>query len=181
MSAHTRPWLGPSLSLLLIFALPTITGAQTPDLAGTWTLNTEKSELPKPPEGARRGGGMMRGDAGVPGRLVITVDGDRITITRPMRTRQGEGEQVWSFAADGKPHAQESRFGSASITASWKEGTLIIVQKTEFERQGRTMSFEMNERYTLSGDGATLTVEGSRSGRMGMGETSWKAVYDRKK
>ncbi len=176
MSVRCRPLLGLAAALLLMAGLPGPTDAQNPDLSGTWTLNTDKSELPEAGGGGRGRGGMMGGAAAT---FTLAIDGEKISITRSRRTREGEVDQTISFTTDGK--AQDvagGRMGNTSITASWTEGTLVVVTTMSFDRGGQSMSFVTTERYTISDDGAMLTIDGSRSSTQG--DQSWKAVYDKK-
>jgi hypothetical protein len=118
---------------------------------------------------------------GTAASLTIAIDGEKISLTRPRRTREGETMQTISFAADSKPHAVEGGMGgmgSTSVTATWADGTLVVVQTTSIDRGGQAMTFATTEKYSLSADGKTLTVEGSRSTQQG--ESTWKAIYDKK-
>jgi len=118
---------------------------------------------------------------GAPASLTIAIKGEEISITSPRRSREGETMQTMTFTADGKPHAVEggmSGMGSTTVTATWAEGVLTVVQTMSFDRGGQAMTFTTTEKYSLSADGAALTVEGSRTTQRG--DSTWKAVYDKK-
>lgn len=139
------------LSGLLLFALlsvPTVQ-AQTPDLSGTWVYNPDKSVLPNTERMGARGGGT---------EIVIKQEGDTITITRQMRTREGTRSMDEVIVADGQPHEQSMGRGTVTVTASWQEGKLVV-ERTMPSRRGQGSATTSTTTYTVRNDGQLLLID----------------------
>ena len=156
--------LGGACILTLLFALPT--SAQTPDLSGTWVYNPDKSILPN----------TERMDARPGGEISIKQEGETITITRQVRGRDGQTRSMDTvIIADGKPHEQSMGRMTTTVTASWKEGKLVVDTAMPAGRGGRGGGTR-TETYTLRNNGTLLLIDSTdRQGN------AISRAYDRKK
>ncbi|MFC1529787.1 hypothetical protein ACFL6R_03615 [Gemmatimonadota bacterium] len=160
---------------LAVLAIPALASAQNPDFTGTWKYNEAESELPD----FGGGGGGGRGGGGfAPAQLTITQKENEVTIARPEtgggRMMGGGGTQV--ITVDGEPHEVETGRGTSTVTASWKEGKLVVVTEISFGDRGEMVT---TTTYSLSEDGQKLiqAVEMDTP----MGAISSKLVFDLQK
>jgi hypothetical protein len=158
-----------ALALFALAALACVSSAQDhPNFAGTWKLNSSKSNV---------------GDYGPSTRTdVITQDGskftDKVTSTTPM----GEASYTLNFTADGTkatipPNSPQSAMGNLTlldVTAAWNGATLVLTTDSSFQGQVDVASKAV---YTLSADGKTLTMANHVSTSMGEFDTSY--VFDK--
>lgn len=168
MSTRVKRYF-PAIAVLVVVALlPALAAAQTLNLSGTWTFNADMSQM---------GGG--RGGMGGGGDMMIKQEGAKITITQTFAGRDGqEMTRNTVFTTDGKPTEAEGfggRGGGGTITAKWDGKTLVVTTARDINGQSRSS----DEKYTLSSDGKTLTIESSRPGRDGS-MTTTKRVYNKK-
>ncbi|MFO7768537.1 MAG: hypothetical protein R6W82_06255 [bacterium] len=157
-----------TLSGLLLFALLSAlpVQAQTPDLSGTWVYNPDKSILPT----TERVGAARRAGS----EIVIKQEGDTITITRQMRTRDGSRSMDTVIVADGKPHEQSMGRRTITVTARWQEDKLVVERLMPAGRRGGGST--ATETYSLRNDGQLLLIDSTDR----QGELISRA-YDRKK
>jgi len=182
---RSRILAGAALTVALV-ALPALVLAQSPNLSGTWKMNSEKSVLPQMPSGgggrAPRGGGAPGGGM-FPQEITIKHEGNRVEMTW---TQQGMGRQASSqtitrvFTTDGKPtdNEQGGRGGKVAVKAEWKNNMLMVDENSEFSTpDGQTRSMTTSYSLTLSPDGQSLL----RYQEMSRGETIMSAniVYDK--
>jgi len=136
-----------SIALGAAFSSPAFaqTAAQ-PDLSGTWKLNLAKSKLDKH----------------------NTVASETITITSKDATIEfhytTDGkEHAHAYIADGKERRlAEVQGGYVVQKASWKKSALVIEQSGRADPSlgfGGTELWLTGERWALSGDGHTLTLD----------------------
>jgi photosynthetic reaction center cytochrome c subunit len=128
-----------------VFALATasLIHAQTPDFAGVWKADLQKSKIPGPP---------------VKDFLdVIQQKAANVTETMVSVGEHGAQKSVLFFATDGKPTIKLHQGVPTRTTASLQDGALTV----KGEISGRPEVFE--RRYELSPDGQTLTITFSAS------------------
>jgi len=162
---------------LCLLLLPDQATAQLPDFSGKWAFNASKSELPT--GGGARPGGQMR----TPSDLTITQEENVIKITQMAPTREGgEQEQTQTLTVDGQPHeTQDARGRPATITATWKDGKLVVEETRTFSRGGgEPMTITTTETYSLQEDGKALVRETQMRGRGGGEAITIKYAYDKK-
>jgi hypothetical protein len=144
--------------------------AAKPNFAGTWALDASKSEC------GQRGCSEET--------MTIKQDGDKIDVSRVIKTQQGDRTQADTYMADGKEGEftmqmmQNSTKGKR--TSKWSaDGTsLQVSDKADFQTpDGNTMSTSSTSTWTVSGDGKTLTVEQTRTSPRG--EQKSKRVYNK--
>lgn len=184
----SRILAGVVLTVVLV-ALPALVLAQSPDLSGTWKMNTEKSVLPQAPTGGGGGGRAPRGGAGgggmFPSEITIKHEGNRVEMTW---TQQGFGRQATTqtitrvFTTDGKTtdNEQGGRGGTVKVKAEWKNNMLMVDETSENATpDGQTRTMTTSFSLTLSPDGQSLL----RYQEMGRGEMILSAniVYDKVK
>jgi hypothetical protein len=151
------------LTAALAVAFAVGAAAQTkPNFAGKWTVDAEKSDAA--PQG-NRGGGMT------PGPITITVDGQKMTISRTM----GENTQTTVYMLDGTPskNTQAGRQGGEPVeivyTSKWEGDALVT---TIVNPRGTS-----TEKRSIAADG-TMVVESTRTGQDGT-PTTRKTVFKR--
>lgn len=120
--------------------------AQTPDFSGVWMANAEKSKG-LPPQAKYL--------------AVIEQKDGRLTQTSGVTTQRGEQRSVYRWDLSGK-EARGTLGGLPMLsTAKLDGGTLTVAARQPNNRS-------LNAKYSLSGDGNTLTLEitGGRADQM---------------
>ena len=128
--------------------------AQTPDFSGTWTLDTDRSEITAG-RGGRRGG---RGGE-TPNALVITQTATELTIEQSADNQS----RTLTYTLEGESSIPAGRGGSMTITSHWDGATLVSEGSLELSFGGGGITIEVREVRSLSEDGQTLTVDVSRT------------------
>jgi hypothetical protein len=143
---------------------------QKANFAGTYNLNESKSNL---------GDGPMRAAFG----MTVTQEENALTTDRKSKGRDGEDRvQTTKYALDGSVTESTGMMNSVSkSTAAWSadQKSLTIKTNTTINRDGETMEMKSTEVWTLSADGATLTIDSNRE--TPMGEMKVTLVYDKAK
>jgi hypothetical protein len=157
------------LALFAVAALATIASAQDhPNFAGTWKLNSSKSNV---------------GDYGPSVRTdVITQDGSKFTDKVISTTTLGEANYTLSFTADGTkvnvdPNSPAANMGNLTlidITAAWDGATLVVTTDASYQGQ---VSVATKAGFVLSADGKTMTMTDHVSTSMGDFDTTF--VFDK--
>jgi hypothetical protein len=134
-------------SAVLFFAL--FFAQSTPNLAGTWKFDPNTSSG----QPAARGASL----------LVVTQSGDALTFDYyPVNNRErGELIQSSEYTADGRDHpGNKIRTYVSYVKAYWQGKSLILQTKSVMDPDGY-QSFTLEDRWTLSNDGKTLTNHSS--------------------
>jgi hypothetical protein len=157
------------LALFAVAALACTSFAQDhPNFAGTWKLNSSKSNV---------------GDYGPSVRTdVITQDGSKFTDKVTSTTQMGESNYTLPFTADGNkvtvaPSAPEAAMGMLTledVTAVWNGATVVVTTDASYQGQ---MEIASKAVYSLSQDGKTLTITNHVS--MSMGDFDTTLVFDK--
>jgi hypothetical protein len=116
-----------------------VLSAQTPNLSGVWKANLEKSK--------------MNGPAPSNYLMIIDQQGSKLTEKVGIYGARGEQRSSFTFNTDGTPSRNSFRGLPMRTNASWDSGTLVLDSKVAGTRPA-----SITEKYTLSGDGNTLTV-----------------------
>ncbi len=163
-----------SISLPVLFAvvsLSLLSGslcAQS-DFSGSWTLNESKSALGDGPRMSVTSMTVSQQEN------VITVD-----LAQPSFDG-GEMKRSEKYTLDGKESVNKGMMDSSVKTVtSWSEDKkeLRFAKTIAFDMNGETMEMKLNDSWTLSDDGKTLTVKSSM--KSDMGEMNTTLVYDKK-
>ncbi len=157
--------------VMLAFMAPIVANAQAGkvNFSGTWTLNTEKSDL-------GQGGGQRMGG----GNFVATQEANLLTVVRTRTNQNGESVTTTSkYTLDGKESVNTSTRGESKSVASWSADglTLNIATSWTMDRNGQSMTMKSTEIWTLT-NAKTLTVQSSFTTQDGERKTT--RVYDMK-
>jgi hypothetical protein len=133
-----------SLHMKLCFSLLALSGlvlsAQSPNLSGVWKANLEKSKMAGPP----------------PTNYLTIIDQQdgKLTQTTGVYGQRGEQRSSFSVNTDGKQSRNSFRGMPMQTTGTWNGPVLVLESKVAAQKPTT-----MTEKYTLSPDGKTLTVE----------------------
>lgn len=131
------------LFLAFFFAQP------TPNLSGTWKLDGDASTGPPAAKGALI--------------LVITQSGDNLTFDYYAANNGERGELIQSspYTSDGRDHpGNKIRTYVTYVKTYWQGKSLVVQTKGILDVEG-TQTFTLEDRWTLSNDGKTLTDHAS--------------------
>ena len=148
------------LGTAAIVMMATSVFAQTPNFAGKWTRDAEKTTAANPNMGGGggRGGGMGGGD------ITITQDAKTLVISRVA----GENTMTTTYNLDGTPSKNMAmgRGGQTEITstAKWDGAKLVVTSDNA-------------QSITFSMDGAWLVQATTRPGREGGAATTTSTYY----
>jgi len=112
-----------------------------PNFSGDWKLNAAKSDygpMPGPEKMERK----------------ITHDDPSLKMVTTQTGQQGEVTTELAYKTDGTPSTNKIRGQDVTGVAKWDGDVLTISSKREI--QG--MEITMNERWSLSEDGKTLSI-----------------------
>ncbi|MFC1628213.1 hypothetical protein ACFL3H_03770 [Gemmatimonadota bacterium] len=157
MTGTDRKAIGLTTALLALLVLPGIAAAQAdlPDFAGRWNLNKERC-IP-----IQATGQMSGGVAGVAIRMDITQEGNKLTVERRNELRGGvRNESTEVFAIDGEPWPQETVSGEMTITAEWKNNSVIVTRTITTSQGGRESQMTQTEmwQYVEQGDMVGMAI-----------------------
>ena len=156
-------------AFLTLFLIGIISGASTfkADFSGTWTFDPLKSNLPE--------SGMM-----APIKMTITQEKNAIVIQRIWRNQQNENIAMTdNIPFDGK---ETSGTGFANSTRrssmAWESGDTFRIKMTvQGTFEGKAFHVGIAEKWTLSSDRNTLTIDRESNGSRGLIIT--KHAYNR--
>ena len=146
-------------AIMLLLAAVAVAGV---DFSGTWVPNESKSD----PAPAGRGGGGGGGAA----ELTIKQAGNVLTISRTM----GQNAVETAYTMDGAEHTSTSQRGDLKYKAVISGNSVHITGTQASQRGDRPV----DQTYTLSDDGKTLTLSSVNQGQDG--STTRKQVFDKK-
>ncbi len=127
------------------------------NLSGTWKMDAEKSEFGHGPAPDSR---MDR----------ITYDDPNLKDTITQSNRQGEMTYDMIYTTDGKTSTNTVRGNQVKSIARWEGDELVIESKVG-------MRAEIKDRWSLSPDGKTLTLQRHMSNPMSA--TDQKLVFEK--
>jgi len=163
-----------NISLPVLFAVVSLSllsgslSAQA-DFSGTWAFNESKSTLGEGP--------MMSATS-----MTVNQQENLISIDLVQPSFEGgEMKRSEKYTLDGKESVNEGMMGSSVKTiTSWSEDKkeLRFAKTIAFEMDGEKMEMKLDDAWTLSDDGKTLTVKSSM--QSDWGEMNTALVYDKK-
>lgn len=136
--------------------------ADKPDFTGTWKLDASKSDFGQMPAPEK----MER---------VIDHKDPAIKIKTTQSTPNGERTMDTEYTLDGKEQKQETPRGTVMYTPKWEGNVVVIDSKRTMNVQGQQVEITGVERWSLSEDGKTMTVDSKMVAPMG--EMTMKAVF----
>ena len=131
-----------------------------PNFTGEWKMVPSKSDY-----------GAM--DAPASSTRKIDHQEPNIHMVATQKGARGELTQDFKYATDGKEYVNTSRLGEARSVLKWDGDTLVVSTKRTV--MGRDI--QVVDRWSLSPDGKTMTVEGKITG--GMGENEYKVILEK--
>jgi hypothetical protein len=124
-----------------------------PNFTGDWKVNFAKSnfgEMPPPDKFEQK----------------ITHNDPDLKVAMTIAGGFGEFNLDYTYTTDGKECMNKSPMGETNSVVKWDGDTLVIASKSTFENG----EMSMTDRWTLSEDGKTLTMQRHFSGGMGEGD-----------
>jgi hypothetical protein len=152
-----------------LFLLPVKMSGQgsKANFSGTWAFNETKSNL---------GEGGFRGAS----KLVITQDGNNLTVARDRTNQNGENVTTTDkYTLDGKECVNTSGRGPSKSFVTWSADgkNLNFAVTRTFERDGQTTEMKSSEVWTLT-DASTLSLVSTMNFQGEERKTTF--VYDKK-
>jgi hypothetical protein len=145
---------------ILVAAFCLLQAQAKPNFSGTWKLNTAKSDF----------GAMPAPDSRTD---KIAHDDPALTDSVTQNGQMGEVTAELKYSTDGKETTNTVRGNELKSTAKWEGDELVIAGKTSINGADVTL----NDRWSLSADGKTLTI--LRHVNSPMGETNQKIVLEK--
>lgn len=137
------------LSLTLAALLVTALAEDKPNFSGEWKLNVAKSDLGSMPA-------VSRTDK-------IEHKEPNLKVTSTQENQNGKVTADVKYTTDGKESTNEIRGNAVKSTAKWEGNVLAITSKANFNGNDITI----NDKWSLSKDGKTLTVNRQFEGPQG--------------
>ena len=125
-----------------------------PNFSGEWKMNPSKSDF-----------GMMPAPTSMVQKVTHNDPELKVVITRV--GEQGEITSNSTYTTDGKECINKGRMGEIKSTLKWEGDTLVIESKADFGGNPVTIT----NKWTLSEDGKTLTINGHFSSTQGEGDS----------
>ena len=163
-----------NISLPFLFAfvsLSLLSGSliAQPNFSGSWTFNESKSTLGEGP--------MMSATS-----MTVSQQENLISVDLVQPSFEGgEIKRSEKYTLDGKESVNEGMMGSSVKTiTSWSEDKkeLRFAKTIAFEMDGQKMEMKLDDVWSISDDGKTLTVKSSMKSEWG--EMNTALVYDKK-
>lgn len=139
-------------------------GADKPNFSGTWVLDKARSDFGQmtPPEKMER---------------LIDHKDPVIKIKTTQSTPKGDRSADTEYTLDGKEQKQENPRGVVLYTPKWEGSVVVIDSKRNAMVAGQQVEITGFERWSLSADGKTMTVESKMA--LPNGEIKMTAVFAR--
>lgn len=152
---HARRMLGPLVAML--FVVSAVAAQTPPEFAGTWKLDPAQSRFPAH---ARKGAEAAAPRPDV--TLVVERQGNVLKATRTVARGDRAHSITETYVADGADRTHAGRRG-AVVSRAVFDGDRLVVTGTH-ARKGEQGDRTMSRRsvWTLSPDGAVLTIETTR-------------------
>ncbi len=141
------------LVILAVLALAALPALAKPNFSGDWKLNLSKSSF-----------GQMPAPTSMTNK--ITHDDPKLTSHVKQSGERGDFEFDSSYTTDGKECSNDMFGNPMKSTLKWDGDTLVIDAKGTFGDN----DFTMQDKWTLSDDGKTLTIVRLFKSSMGEGE-----------
>lgn len=157
---NRRYWTGLCAAAALTLAIPAGAWAK-PNFSGSWKLNSGKSDF-----------GQMTGPEKMDRKVTHEDPSLKYSIVQSS-PQGGEVTTDMAYTTDGKSSTNQTPMGEVTGAATWEGDALNIVNKRQF--QG--LEITQTEKWTLSEDGKTLTIDSRVS--MPRGHVEMKIVMDK--
>jgi hypothetical protein len=152
-------------SAILALALTcSLAAADKPDFTGSWKINAAKSDFgPMPPPD--------KWD------MVVEHKDPALKVKTTMANQMGERTNEAAYTTDGKETTVGEGGGQTQATVTWDGESIVFKTLRKANMQGEQIEIKGVEKWTLSGDGKTLTVDMTLTAPMG--EFQMKRVMDK--
>lgn len=161
-------------ALMAVVLIGDVAGQGQPSpasLSGTWQRDKTRSDAL-----TRRGQAVADADV----TLVIEQTAPTVSIKRVVTTGPDRVVRQLTYTTDGKENKNLNPRGSEVTTRStWDGGRLVTKGRQTLDSPMGKVDADVNETWTLSPDGRTLTIESTTSVPP-VGETRRKEVFVRK-
>lgn len=147
-------------TILLAFAFAALPVIAKPNFTGDWKLNTSKSSF-----------GQMPGPSSMTSK--ISHEDPKLKNTVKQSSERGDFESESNYTTDGKECTNQMFGNPVTSTLKWEGEVLVIDSKAKFGDN----EFTMQDKWSLSGDGKTLTIV--RLFKSSMGEGEQKVVLEK--
>jgi len=131
-----------------------------PNFSGDWKMNATKSDF-----------GQMPAPTSMTQKVTHNDPNLKVVTTRA--SENGEFTNDAAYTTDGKECINKGRMGETKSTLKWDGDTLVIESKADFQGNAVTIT----NKWSLSEDGKTLTVNSHFASSMGEGDS--KIVYEK--
>lgn len=152
-----------------MLAAMAVSAAAKPNFSGTWTLDAGKSEGVRP---------------GASETMTVKQDGDKLTVERKSTGPQGgENTSTDTYSADNKEGDFTMNMMRNEVkgkrTSKWSADgkSLEVHDKASLDTPNGAMTIDSTSTWTLSDDGKTLTIAGTRT--TPRGTQNFKRVYNK--
>lgn len=144
----------------LLFLLSAGLAVAKPNFTGEWKMVPGKSDFGQMP---------------APSSIVqkVTHSDPELKVEQTRTSDRGEFTTSMTYTTDGKECINKTRMGEWKSTLKWDGDILVIETKADFQGNPVTMT----NKWSLSEDGKTLTVDGHASSSMG--DMDSKTVYEK--
>jgi hypothetical protein len=147
---------------LLLLSASTLWAQSKPNFSGEWTLVPGKSDF-----------GMMPPPSG--GVQKITHNEPQLKVVSTQTSDQGTNTTESTYTTDGKECVNKG-FMDSEMKSTVKWDGVVLVIDSKMDMQGNAIT--ITNRWTLSGDGKSLTVAMHFASPMGEGDV--KMAYEKK-
>lgn len=150
-------------TIALILAL-TLCAAAKPDFSGSWKTNAAKSDFgPMPPPD--------KWD------MVVEHKDPALKVKTTMANQMGERTNEASYTTDGAETTVGEGQGQTRAVVTWDGDSILIKTTRKANMQGEEIEIKGSEKWTLSGDGKSITVDMTLTAPMG--EFNMKRVMEK--
>ncbi len=149
--SKARQWIAATVTFLLCTPI----AVAKPDFSGEWKMNPAKSDfgaMPAPTSMLQK----------------VTHNEPELKVVSSQVGERGEFTSEASYTTDGKECINRTRMGERKSTLRWDGDMLVIESKMDFQGNALTIA----DKWTLSEDGKTLTINRLFSSSMGEGEAT---------
>ena len=148
-------------SMIMVIAMAAVAvSAASPNFAGTWVLDKDKSQ------------GMQGRQGTVPDiTRVVTQDDKKLTVVE----KGGMGEQTQTYNLDGSETTAQMTgrmTGTAKLKAKWSKEVLELNSVANINFQGNDVTVTTTEHWELADGGKTLKIHRVRESPRGTQEST---------
>lgn len=158
---NSKITIGAILALVLTLS---VCAAAKPDFSGSWKTNASKSDFgPMPP----------------PEKWDMEVDhkDPAIKVKTTMANQMGERTNEAAYTTDGAETTVGEGPAATKATVTWEGDAIVFKTTRKANMQGEEIEIKGVEKWSLSGDGKTITVDMTLTAPMG--EFQMKRVMEK--